>query len=58
MDRLADGRNAPERIQCDNGSEFVSKVLDKWAYEHGVTIDFSRLGEPMPKRDQSHYDPN
>ncbi len=28
------------------GSEFISKVLDKWAYEHGVTLDFSRPGKP------------
>ena len=26
---------------------FISKILDKWAYEHGVTMDFSRLGKPM-----------
>jgi putative transposase len=29
MERLLIERGAPERIQCDNGSEFVSKVLDK-----------------------------
>jgi len=40
-------RGAPERIQCDNGSEFISRVLDKWAYDHGVTMDFSRPGKPM-----------
>jgi len=45
-ERLVEERGAPERIQCDNGSEFVSKVLDKWAYEHGVTMDFSRPGKP------------
>ena len=26
--------------------EFISKVLDRWAYEHGVTLDFSRPGKP------------
>ena len=26
---------------------FISKILDKWAYEHGVTMDFSRHGKPM-----------
>ena len=36
----------PERIQCDNGSEFISKDLDKWAYENEVTMDFSRPGTP------------
>lgn len=43
--RLFAGR-CPERIQVDNGSEFISKVLDKWAYENGVTLDFSRPGKP------------
>jgi putative transposase len=36
----------PERIQVDNGSEFISKALDKWAYENNVTLDFSRPGKP------------
>lgn len=36
----------PERIFLDNGPEFVSKALDLWAYEHGVTLDFSRPGKP------------
>ena len=36
----------PQRIQCDNGSEFISKALDKWAYDNQVTLDFSRPGKP------------
>ncbi len=36
----------PKRIQVDNGSEFISKDLDKWAYENSVTLDFSRPGKP------------
>lgn len=47
MDRLVQDRGVPDRSQCDNGSEFISKVLDKWAYENGVTLDFSRPGKPM-----------
>lgn len=38
--------SVPERIQCDNGSEFISKEVDKWAYENGITLDFSRPGKP------------
>ena len=34
------------RIKVDNGSEFISKALDKWAYENGVMLDFSRPGKP------------
>ena len=33
-------------IDSDNGSEFISKALDKWAYENNVVLDFSRPGKP------------
>jgi putative transposase len=36
----------PKRIQVDNGSEFISKALDKWAYDNEVLLDFSRPGKP------------
>ena len=36
----------PQRIQVDNGSEFISKDFDKWAYENKVTLDYSRPGKP------------
>jgi len=38
--------NLPQRIKVDNGSEFISKALDKWAYENRVVLDFSRPGKP------------
>lgn len=44
------GKRLPERIQTDNCSEFISKSLDKWAYEHGVTMDFWRPGKPTDNR--------
>lgn len=36
----------PKRIKVDNGNEFISKTLDKWAYENKVELDFSRPGKP------------
>jgi len=36
----------PQRIQVENGSEFISKALDHWAYENTVTLDFLRPGKP------------
>ena len=36
----------PNFIKFDNGPEFISKELDKWAYENKVTLDFSRPGKP------------
>ncbi|OGD22988.1 MAG: integrase [Candidatus Aminicenantes bacterium RBG_16_63_16] len=47
VERLVKDRGAPDRLQCDNGSEFISRALDRWAYENGVTMDFSRPGKPM-----------
>lgn len=36
----------PQRIQVDNGSEFISKDFDRWAHENNVTLDYSRPGKP------------
>ncbi len=36
----------PQRIQTDNGSEFISKEVDRWAYENKVTMQYSRPGKP------------
>lgn len=36
----------PRKIQVDNGSEFISKEVDRWAYEHQVELVFSRPGKP------------
>jgi transposase InsO family protein len=33
-------------IRVDQGTEFVSRDLDLWAHQRGVTLDFSRLGKP------------
>ena len=46
MARIAMTRGAPKTIRVDNGPEFISKALDRWAYENGVTLDFSRPGKP------------
>jgi len=48
MNYLGAIRGVPRRIQVDHGSEFISKALDKWAYENGVTLDFSRPGGLSP----------
>jgi putative transposase len=36
----------PKAIRVDQGTEFVSRDLDLWAYRRGVTLDFSRPGKP------------
>ena len=46
LTELAVDRNAPKYIHCDNGSEFTSRIMDKWAWFNGVRLDFSRPGKP------------
>ena len=46
LERLAFERGLPEAIVVDNGPEFISKVLDEWAYRRGVKLDFIRPGKP------------
>jgi putative transposase len=31
----------------DNGSEFASRVMDAWAYRHGIPLDVIRPGKPV-----------
>ncbi len=40
------GDGYPATIRVDRGSEFISRDMDLWAYQRGVTLDFSRPGKP------------
>jgi putative transposase len=46
LERLRFDRGLPQRISCDNGSEFVGAAMDLWAYTNKVILDFSRRGRP------------
>lgn len=47
MNQIKAERGVPRSIYVDNGPEFISKELDKWAYLSGVELDFSRPGKPV-----------
>ncbi len=46
LDRVCLEAGYPKTIRVDQGSEFISRDLDLWAYAHDVTLDFSRPGTP------------
>jgi putative transposase len=46
LERVCQAVGYPRTIRVDQGSEFVSRDLDLWAYARGVTLDFSRPGKP------------
>ena len=46
LERVCARMGYPKTKRVDQGSEFVSRDLDLWAYSKGVTLDFSRPGKP------------
>lgn len=46
LERVSKEHGKPQRIQVDNGPEFISKDVDLWAYWNHVKLDFSRPGKP------------
>ena len=46
LERVCGRIGYPQTIRVDNGSEFISRDLDLWAYANNVTLDFSRPGKP------------
>lgn len=46
LERVCAEVGFPKAIRVDQGSEFISRDLDLWAYRHGVVLDFSRPGKP------------
>jgi putative transposase len=46
LERVCGTVGYPRTIRVDQGSEFVSRDPDLWAYSKGVTLDFSRPGKP------------
>ncbi|WP_187829390.1 integrase core domain-containing protein [Labrys sp. KNU-23] len=51
LEQICRQHGYPRSIRVDPGTEFVSRDLDVWAYQHGDTLDFSRSGRPS---DSSH----
>ena len=46
LERVCQTIGYPQALRVDQGSEFVSRDLDLWAYQKGVILDFSRPGKP------------
>jgi putative transposase len=46
LEQVVEQRGSPEVIVSDNGPEFISHALDRWAYARGVTLHFIEPGKP------------
>jgi putative transposase len=46
LEGLRERRGTPAAIQVDNGTEFTSRVVDQWAYQNQVALQFIERGKP------------
>jgi len=49
LERVTKRTGYPKMITVDNGSKFMSKALDAWAYLHGVKFDFIKTAQDTPQ---------
>lgn len=47
LEQLIEWRGKPESLRCDNGPEYISKELEKWAENHDITLKFIEPGKPI-----------
>ncbi|MFC2062097.1 integrase core domain-containing protein [Elusimicrobiota bacterium] len=47
LENLRKTRKLPKSITVDNGTEFFSKAMDRWAYSRNVKLDFINPGKPV-----------
>ena len=46
LKRVCRERGCPTMLRCDNGTEFVARPIDQWAFWNKIALDFSRPGKP------------
>jgi putative transposase len=47
LEQMKLSRGLPKTIICDNGSEFVSRAMDQWAFTNKVELKFIQPGKPV-----------
>jgi putative transposase len=46
LDMIASWRGYPQRLRCDNGPEFISATMARWAEQNQVELAFIQPGKP------------
>jgi len=47
LDQIMEWRGKPKSIRCDNGPEYISKLLDNWSEKHDIRLSFIQPGNPQ-----------
>lgn len=47
LDQIIEWRGKPREIRCDNGPEYISHALKKWAKDNGIRLQYIQPGNPQ-----------
>ena len=47
LDQIIEWRGRPKAIRCDNGPEYISNTLQRWAEKRGIRLDYIQPGKPQ-----------
>jgi putative transposase len=47
LDQIIEWRGKPHALRCDNGPEYISHTLKKWAHMHQIELAFIQPGKPQ-----------
>lgn len=47
LDQVIEWRGKPAAIRCDNGPEYISKVMVTWAEKHQIQLNYIQPGNPQ-----------
>jgi putative transposase len=47
LDRIIEWRGKPKTLRCDNGPEYISGILSRWAEKHKIMLNFIQPGKPQ-----------
>lgn len=47
LERIIEWRGQPKAIRCDNGPEYISGALTKWAQDRGIQLSYIQPGNPQ-----------
>ena len=47
LNQIIEWRGKPKQIRCDNGPEYISQLLEKWAAKNQIQLVFIQPGNPQ-----------
>jgi len=47
LNRIIEWRGKPSAIRCDNGPEYLSTVVTRWAEQQGIRLEYIQPGQPQ-----------